>query len=317
VIQVFTGDAFLAREALLQEAQLQGLAPRLLPPEPGLVAQEASGGLFGPGGVLVDLRELAEGEWKALREVLEKLPTDALVLLLDPRPSSARSKWYGEHAQKRDNPTPAPKELAQWVGNRARLYGLKLPAAIANFLSSLVGGKGSYENAGYGLEALDQELQKLTLLTPPLTLEKVQAVVALEPPLSGFELVRAVTEGKGALTFKHLQSQMERGEDPIRTLGALSWQYSKLARAWAYLQEKPLLGEGEAAGLLGMHPFAAKQTLALAKQASSEAVSTALQILLEAEQSAKSGGDPRLALERAVSGLLTLSARRGRNVDGG
>ncbi|RIH81457.1 DNA polymerase III, delta subunit [Calidithermus terrae] len=310
MIEVFTGDAFLAREALLHEAQLQGLAPRFLPPEPGVVAQEASGGLFGPSGALVDLREVTEGEWKPLREVLEKLPQDALVLLLDPRPTAARSKWYGEHARKRDNPTPAPRELAQWVTNRARLYELKLPAAVANFLGGLIGGKGSYENPAYGLEALDQELRKLTLLDPPLTLEKVQAVVALEPPLSGFDLVRAVTEGKATAAFKHLQNQMERGEDPIRTLGALSWQYSKLARAWAYLQEKPLLGEGEAAGLLGMHPFAAKQTLALAKQASSHAVKAALQTLLEAEQSAKTGGDPRLALERAVSGLLALAAKR-------
>ena len=41
MILAFTGDPFLAREGLLQEARLQGLSPRLLPPQPALVAQEA------------------------------------------------------------------------------------------------------------------------------------------------------------------------------------------------------------------------------------------------------------------------------------
>jgi DNA polymerase-3 subunit delta len=44
------------------------------------------------------------------------------------------------------------------------------------------------------LEALERELEKLALLPPPLTLEKVEMVVALKPPITGFDLVRAVLE---------------------------------------------------------------------------------------------------------------------------
>lgn len=303
MIQAFTGDSFLAREALLQEAQLQGLAPRLVPPEPGTVIQEASGGLFGPSGVLVDMREMLEGEWKPLKEVLEKLPPDAVVLLLDPRPTSARSKFYNDKAspvQRHDHPTPGPKELSQWVTNRARVYELKLPANIANFLGGLLGGRGSAENPAAGLEALDQELKKLTLITPPLTLEKVQAVVALEVPISGFDLVRSTTEGKPSAAFKQMREIMERGEDPIRILGALSWQYVRIAKAWALLQDDPMIGEGEVASALGMHPYAAKQTLLLAKGISRDAIEHALEVLMDAEEAAKTGKDMRLALERAV-----------------
>jgi DNA polymerase-3 subunit delta len=308
VIQVFTGDAFLAREALLGEAALQDLPPRFVPPEPAVIAQEASGGLFGPSGVCADLRELSEAEWKPLKEVLERLPPDAAVLLLDPKPTAARKKWYAERGQLRDHPAPGPRELAQWVTNRARHYDLKLPAAITNYLAGLVGGKGSYENPAMGLEALDQELQKLTLVTPPVSLEKVQALVALEAPISGFDLVRSTTEGKLSAAFKQTRELMERGEDPLRILGALSWQYVRAARAWALLQENPLLGEGEAASALGMHPYAAKQTLLLAKGLSGEAVEAALSTLVEAEQAAKTGKDPRLALERAVIALATKRA---------
>lgn len=308
MIQVFIGDAFLAREALLGEAVLQGLPPRFVSPEPAILAQEASGGLFGPSGVCADLRELSEAEWKLLKEVLERLPSDAAVLLLDPRPTAARKKWYAERGQLRDHPAPGPRELAQWITNRARHYDLKLPASITHYLAGLVGGKGSYDNPAMGLEALDQELQKLTLVTPPVTLEKVQALVALEAPISGFDLVRSTTEGKLSIAFKQTRELMERGEDPIRILGALSWQYVRAAKAWALLQENPLLGEGEAASALGMHPYAAKQTLLLAKGMTAEAVERALETLVEAEQAAKTGKDPRLALERAVIELATNRA---------
>lgn len=310
MIQAFTGDSFLAREALLQEARVLGLPPRFLPPEPAVVAQEVSGGLFGPSGALVDLREMAEGEWKPFKEVLDQLPPDAVVLLLDPRPTAARSKWYkaGEAGplQRRDHPTPGPKEMTQWVINRARHHDLKLPAAIAGYLAGLVGGKGSYENPAMGLEALDQELRKLALVSQPLTLEKVQALVALETPISGFDLVRSTTEGKLTQAFKQTGELMERGEDPLRILGALSWQYVRVARAWALLQDDPMLGEGEAASALGMHPYAAKQTLLLAKRMNGEAVERALEILLDAEEAAKTGKDPRLALERVVIGLAGI-----------
>jgi DNA polymerase III subunit delta len=300
-VVAFTGDPFLAREALLQEAALLGLAPQLLPPGPEAV-QFISGGLFGPSGALVDLREIAEADWKTFRPVLENLKGTS-VLLLDPKPSAARSKFYAAF-ERRDFPTPSPRELAQWVTNRARLYDLKLPAAISHYLASLV-GKSSSENPVLGLEALDQELRKLALV-PPLTLEKTQALVALEAPISGFDLVRSTTEGKTLTAFKQMHEIMQRGEDPIRILGALSWQYVRIAKAWALVQQNPLVGEGEVAAALGMHPYAAKQTLGLAKTFTRRKAAGALAILMDAEKSAKTGNDMRLALERAVIGLTNL-----------
>jgi DNA polymerase-3 subunit delta len=310
MMQVFTGDSFLAKEALLQEAGLQGLPQRLMPPEPALVAQEARGGLFGPSGAVVDLRDLTEAEWKPFREVLEALPSDAVVLLLDPRPSSARNKWYADKVHKRDYPTPSPKEMSNWVINRARYYNLKLPGAIAGYLAGLVGAKGSAENPAMGLEALDQELKKLRLVSEPITLKKVQALVALDTPTSGFDLVRATTEGRAAQAFKYAKDLLERGEDPLRILGALSWQYVRVAKAWALLQDDPLMGQGMAASALGMHPYAAKQTLLLAKKVSGETARKALEILMDAEEAAKTGKDMRLALERALVALTALGTKQ-------
>lgn len=303
MLTAFTGDAFLARSALLQEAEALGLAPRLLPPDVTVLAQELSGGLFGPQGAAIDLREITESEWKPVKEILERLPSDALVLLLDPKPTAGRSKWYGE-ARTRNLPTPQGRDLQLWLERQAKVLGFELPKPVASYLAGLINSKGSAENPASGLEALHQELRKLALASSPITLEKARQLVAIEAPLSGFDLVRAVTEGRKPDAFKQLGALMESGEDPIRILGALSWQYSKVARAWQLLAENPGASEAEAAKQLGIHPFAAKQSLALAKKMGGERVELALETLIEAELAGKTGRDPRLALERATSALL-------------
>ncbi len=298
MIIVFTGDPYLARRALLREAEHKGLSPRFLPPDPTRLQQAASGGLFGPSGALVDLREAAEAEWKALRPALEALPADALVLLLDPKPSAARSRWYKAHAEVRDHPTPKWKDKVRWVENELKSRGLKAPSAVAQYLAGLEGD----------LEALAMELEKLELLSPPLSVEKVRAVVALEAPLGAFDLVRAVTEGRFREALKLLRMLLARGEEPLRILGALSWQYTTLAKAWALLAENPLLGEKEAAGLLGVHPYAARQALLLAKRLDEARLRAALAALVAAERRAKEAGNPVLALEEVLWELTRLFA---------
>lgn len=306
MVQAFTGDSFLAREAVLAECALLNVPAKFVPPEVGIVSQEVSGGLFGPGGALVDLREIGEGEWKPLREFMEKLSSDDVVLLYDPRPTGPRIKWYKDKAHRRDSPMPEKRDITNWVMNRAKAYDLKLNAQIASFLGSLVAGKGSAENPAAGLEALDQELKKLTLISSNLTLEKVKSVVALQIPVSGFDLVRSTTEGKTQIAFAQMQDILDSGEDPIRVIGALSYQYIRIAKTWMLIQDRGNISEADVATMLGMHPFAAKQTLALTRPLKRRQVEKAIDVLLEAEQSSKTGGEPRLALEGAVVKLAKL-----------
>ncbi len=241
---------------------------------------------------MLDLREVGEGEWKALKPLLEEVPEGVPVLLLDPKPTTARAAFYRAR-ERRDFPTPRGKDLLRHLEGRAKRLGLRLPAGVLQYLASLEGD----------LEALERELEKLSLLSPPLTLEKVEKVVALKPPITGFDLVRAVLEGdpKGALA--RLRRLREEGEEPLKLLGAFAWQWGLLARAWMLLQENPRPREEDLARLEA-HPYAARRALELAKGLSREALKEALDTLMAAERRAKEGKDPWLALEMAVLRLL-------------
>ncbi len=300
MVVAFTGDPFLAREALLEEARLRGLA-RFTEPTPEALAQALSPGLFGGAGAMLDLREVGEAEWKALKPLLEGVPEEVPVLLLDPKPTPARAAFYRAR-ERRDFPTPKGKDLVRHLENRAKRLGLRLPAGVAQHLAGLVqpfGGGGLEPD----LEALERELEKLALLEPPLTLEKVERVVALRPPVTGFQLVGAVLEGNAKEAFRRLKALREEGEEPLRVLGALSWQYALLARAWMLLKETPRPREEDLARLEA-HPFAAKKALERAKGMGLEELKRALDLLVAAEERAKGGKDPWLALEEAVLGLI-------------
>ena len=169
MVIAFTGDPFLAREALLEEARLRGLS-RFTEPTPEALAQALAPGLFGGGGAMLDLREVGEAEWKALKPLLESVPEGVPVLLLDPKPSPSRAAFY-RNRERRDFPTPKGKDLVRHLENRAKRLGLRLPGGVAQYLASLEGD----------LEALERELEKLALLSPPLTLEKVEKVVEVLP----------------------------------------------------------------------------------------------------------------------------------------
>lgn len=291
MVIAFTGDPFLAREELFKEARLRGLA-RFTEPTPEALAEALTPGLFGAAGAMLDLREVGEGEWKALKPLLEGVPEEVPVLLLDPKPTTARAAFYRTR-ERRDFPTPKGKDLVRHIENRAKRLGLKLPAGVVQYLASLEGD----------LEALERELEKLTLLSPPLTLEKVERVVALRPPVSGFDLVRAVLDKdpKGALA--RLRRLKEEGEEPLKLLGAFAWQFALLARAWMLLKENPRPTEADLARLEA-HPYAARRALELAKGLSRETLREALDTLVAAEKRAKEGKDPWLALETAVLHLL-------------
>ena len=199
--------------------------------------------------------------------------------------------------------------LGPWAKDYRLGYALEaetLSEFFARVLLAFLGERGlvpfdpmAEELAPLFLEALERELEKLALLSPPLTLEKVEKVVALRPPLTGFDLVRSVLEKDPKEALLRLRRLKEEGEEPLRLLGALSWQFALLARAFFLLRENPRPKEEDLARLEA-HPYAARRALEAAKRLTEEALKEALDALMEAEKRAKGGKDPWLALEAAV-----------------
>ncbi|MDL2343582.1 DNA polymerase III subunit delta [Deinococcus sp. MIMF12] len=290
----FTGNRFLAEEALRETLAARGLPLRDLPRLAGeevtaeAVAPLLAPSLFGDGGVVVDLAGVKPD--KALLELLASAPVT--VAVLDESAPAGRVKLYesrGEHIA-----SPAPQktgDVAGWVAQRARKTGLKLDRDAALYLAEVFGSD---------LTGIAGELNKLTLLDPPHTADLVRRVVGREPPGDSFAMLGAATTGKPGEAVTQLRRLLASGEDPFKLMGAVVWQYSLVARCVALLQEGGRVTEAAAASRLGVKPYPAKKALEVARRLSESKIRAHLARILDADLAMKRGLDPAVTLERLI-----------------
>lgn len=290
----FTGHPFLADETLRHTLSQRGLPPRDLP---RLAAEEVSEGglrphlspgLFGDGGVIVDLAG-AKAD-KALLELLAGAPVT--VAVLDETPNAARLKIYEARGEVVPSPSPArPGDVTGWVVTRAKSMRLPLDKGAAAYLAEVF---------GTDLAGIASELSKLELLDGPHSREAVARVVGREPPGDSFAMLGAATAGRAAEAVTQLRRLMLSGEDPFRLLGAVVWQYSLVARCVALLQEEGRVTEAAAAQRLGVKPFPAKKALDVARRLNEAKICAHLGRILDADLAMKRGLDPAVTLERLI-----------------
>ncbi|KEF35348.1 DNA polymerase III subunit delta [Deinococcus sp. RL] len=290
----FSGNRFLAEEALRDTLAARGLPLRDLPRLAGeevsadAVAPLLAPSLFGEGGVVVDLAGVKPD--KALLELLASAPVT--VAVLDESPPAGRVKLYesrGEHVS-----SPAPQktgDVAGWAAGRAKKMGLKLDREAALYLAEVFGPD---------LTGIAGELNKLALLDPPHTADLVRRVVGREPPGDSFAMLGAATTGKPGEAVTQLRRLLAGGEDPFKLMGAIVWQYSLVARCVALLQEEGRVTEALAAQRLGIKPYPAKKALEVARRLNEGKIRAHLARILDADLAMKRGLDPATTLERLL-----------------
>jgi DNA polymerase-3 subunit delta len=178
--------------------------------------------------------------------------------------------------------------LPEWIRQESARAGVQLNAEAAGALSQLVLSlKGE---AGGALNLLRRELEKLASYVPAGTVagaKDVEAVRGGEPGASVFDLARAIAERREGRTLWILARNLDAGEDPLRILGALAWQFRQI---WKAKDQRRFGGPG--ADLSGA--FTERD------------LATALRLFAEADGKLKggaSGSSKRLVLERVVLGL--------------
>lgn len=290
----FSGNRFLAEEALRETLTARGFSVRDLP---RLAGEEVSAGtlgpllapsLFGDGGVIVDLAGVKPD--KALLELLASAPVT--VAVLDETAPPTRVKLYESRGEHHASPAPQkPGDVAGWVAGRAKKTGLKLDRDAALYLAEVFGPD---------LTGIAGELNKLTLLDPPLTAELVRRVVGREPPGDSFAMLGAATSGKPGEAVIQLRRLLASGEDPFKLMGAVVWQYSLVARCVALTQEEGRVTEQSAAARLGVKPYPAKKALDVARRLNESKIRAHLGRILDADLAMKRGLDPAVTLERLI-----------------
>ncbi|UQN06096.1 DNA polymerase III subunit delta [Deinococcus sp. QL22] len=290
---VFTGNRFLAEETMRDTLTARGLNPRELPRMGGDdVTAEAlrphlSPGLFGDGGVIVDLDGVKPD--KALLELLAS--AEVTVAILDETPPATRLKAYSVGEQIASAAPAKAGEVAGWVTLRAKKMGIKLDKDAALYLAEVFGAD---------LAGIASELTKLTLIDGPFAKDAVQRVVGREPPGDSFAMLGAATAGRPGEAVMQLRRLIASGEDPFKLMGAVVWQYALVARCVALLQEEGRVTEAAAAQRLGVKPYPAKKALDVARRLNETKIRAHLGRILDADLAMKRGMDANVTMERLM-----------------
>lgn len=186
--------------------------------------------------------------------------------------------------------------LSSWIRAESGRLGVRLSEEAAGALGHLaLSLKGE---AGGTLYLLRRELEKLAAYVPPDKTAGVEDVVAVrggEPGASVFDLARAIAERNEGKALWILARNLDSGEDPLRILGALAWQFRQI---WKAREQRRFGGPG--ADLSGL--FTERD------------LGTALRLFAAADAKLKggaSGSSKRLVLETTVLSLCRFDRERG------
>ena len=198
------------------------------------------------------------------------------------------SKELVERAVAIDCASIADAQLSGWIRTESGRAGVRLNEEAAGALSHLaLSLKGE---AGGSLNLLRRELEKLAAYVPSDKTAGVQDVHAVrggEPGASVFDLARAIAERREGRALWILARNLDSGEDSLRILGALAWQFRQI---WKAKEQRRFGGPG--ADVSGMF--------------TDRDLGTALQLFAAADGKLKggaSGSSKRLVLETVVLAL--------------
>lgn len=309
MIVSFTGDAFLARRAAKRYLVGQGFSGAGVvelsaPLEIAAVTQAAGqGGLFGEVALLLDFTEAFSGQSgtkprNELLSALADLQTQTLIVIYEPDATDARKRSLAGMSKHLDLPTPRYDALPRWIAAELKDAGIDADRDVPQLLADIFGEQPA---------EIASEIGKLALLSERLTAERVRRVVNRYSARSAFDLIDAIAAGNAAGAVAIAHQLGEEGEAPQRVLGALTWQFSLVARAVALrLRASPRrVTAQQVATELKIRPFQAQKALTLAERLDEVALLEVLDQLLSADTRAKSGGGAQLALESVVIALAS------------
>ncbi len=281
----------------MREAMLDDLGPERaaeLVPYQGAVGEELEPylqpGLFGPSAVLLDLDGEAIG-----KPLLARLAASPVrFLILDAQATPARAHLYRELGEYRDCPEPKRGARVAWVRSRARQLGVQLSQEAAVWLAERVDQ----------LAVLNSEISKLALLgRGTYDRNEVQRWVAADYSGDAFSVIEQVLAGQPQQALGELELLLGSGEDPLKVLGALSWQLQLMVRTLAVVEDTPpdrAVRPADVARRLGVKEFPAKRALQAVRGRTEDRMYRDMCATLRCELRIKSGCDPRSQLSQLV-----------------
>ena len=182
----------------------------------------------------------------------------------------------------------APQEtvLLTWVKCRAKSFGYNLSSEAARKMVDRVGAKPGI---------LAKELEKVMTYAGKenkITESMVGELVGEMKMENAFLLTEALKAKKTEKALLLLQNQLDQGEDPIKILGLIAWQFRTLWEVKHYQGQK--YGVQKIAKQMGVKPFLVEKALQYTTNFNQSKLREVMKCLSEADQEFKtSGRDPQ------------------------
>ncbi|MSQ94552.1 MAG: DNA polymerase III subunit delta [Gemmataceae bacterium] len=188
-----------------------------------------------------------------LEKRLAHLPeTGLLILDVKAWPSNTRLAKMIDNAATVACKAPASYHLAKWCTDWcASHYQKQLPADAARFLTELVDPE---------MGVLDQELLKLSISVgakSKIEFADVERLVGNSHTQDIWKIFDAIGVGNAKVALAILDRLFDQGEEPMRIIGAMSFQLRKLAQATRLTTQGISLGAAVAQA--GVPPFKLKE----------------------------------------------------------
>ncbi len=197
----------------------------------------------------------------------------------------------------------APREsaLLPWLKKRAEAQGYRLSGEAANILIARTGPKPGI---------LASELEKVLTFAGKnrtVTEEEASRVVGESRQENAFALTDALKDKNGERALRLLHNQLDHGEDPIKVMGSIAWQFRVLWEVKALKGRK--LPAARIAQEMGAKPFLVEKAIRYTENFTRQELKRSFQYLAEADRKLKtSGGDPQAILESLVLRLCFKNA---------
>lgn len=245
---------------------------------------------------------------KRLSDYLDHLPDTVCMVFYVRGKADGRKKLYNVLKKKAVIVSFEPlddRELTQWIAKSLQKAGKKISAGACQRL---------WFSAGRDLTLLENEIGKLSAYCKDreeVTEADISAVCVQSTEYKVFDLTDALLSGRSGQAMGMLEALLRDGEDRLGLLPMLGRQCRQLKYAKA-LAEEGVSADGVAAQL-GVPPFVARKTLAMARGFSAAQLSEICRLCLDTEYQVKSGQLMDAgSLEKVM--LTILAMREGRSV---
>jgi DNA polymerase-3 subunit delta len=241
---------------------------------------------------------IKNSELNQLSHLWQKVPDETILILWEEN-DRALDKLQSAMPKKDVHyykfPLLSPREVRQWLAQRAKEKQLAIDPSVLDLLSNKI---------GYNLWQLDSELDKLRAraggkkILPAYINELVDS--RLEDNI--FIFCNFLAQRKTSQALDILQDLVKSGFAESELINKLSWQLKLLLKLKSYFQESVNSTPERAAHDLNVHPFALKKAQPLIKNFDAEELKRIYKATLELDNDIKMGKIPaQLGLELIVS----------------